>query len=416
MYDREETFFCTLWNISATNSETVVRPEFVGVEEPSTIDSKLTEKVFAKSSKNFRIFISTMVTAFMCALVAAAIFLWMVTFEGKTSTVASILLAVQIKIFGAIFHWVAVKITHYENHKYGDDYYNSFLWKLFIFEFVNNYSAFFFMSCWAKWRTIGELDLEGLRKQLATTMFVICIFSIIGALLAEAMVKFGLWWELREYRKKFNKEPPPRMAVEEQAKYGTIGPKEEVMTTMPLMIALGYVLLFGGVSPLIIPLAFGLFAVHMRSCAILYTKYSQRVLPQKTQGIGSWNLVVRMLMFCGVVFSGFLFAGFGSSFEGAPLITRMTGFFMFVLVIVIAWGIIDLIFPGTDGTGILLQKRRDHVMRKLMLSAAACADSELNQDALRAKSHCSKQQFDAIASEDWDRIPLLCDLHDKGSP
>jgi hypothetical protein len=87
--------------------------------------------------------------------VAACIFLWMVTFEGRMGTVASILLAVQIKIFGAIFHFIAVKITNYENHKYGDDYYNSFLWKLFLFEFVNNYSAFFFLTLWGKWRTIG---------------------------------------------------------------------------------------------------------------------------------------------------------------------------------------------------------------------------------------------------------------------
>ena len=113
-------------------------------------------------------------------------------------------------------------------------------------------SAFFFMTCWAKWRHIGDLDLPGLRRQLATTLFVICIFSIIGALVAEAIVKFGLWWEIREYRKKFDKEPPPRMELEEQAKYGAIGPKEEVMTTMPLMIALGYVLLFGGVCYVII--------------------------------------------------------------------------------------------------------------------------------------------------------------------
>jgi hypothetical protein len=419
MYNREEKFYCTLWNLTATNFDSIVRPQFIGVEAPSVVDTNLTEKVFSSKfvmdSKSFRVCVTSLVTLAMCLAVAACIFLWMVTFEGRMGTVASILLAVQIKIFGAIFHFIAVKITNYENHKYGDDYYNSFLWKLFLFEFVNNYSAFFFLTLWGKWRNIGAQCPGGdcliaLRTQLATTLFVICIFSVIGALLGEAMVKFWLWWEIRQYRKTFNKEPPPRLEMEEQAKYGAIGPKEEVMTTMPLMIALGYVLLFGGVSAAIIPLAFGLFAVHMRSQAILYLEYSQRTFPQMTPGIGSWSLVVQFLMAVGVGFSGFLFAGFGASFEGTPLVARLSGFLCFILFIVFAWAVLDMVFPPWDGSGLLLEKRRNHVLRKLTLRAAECEGSTMNLEALEAVAVASKAQHDAVETDDWASIPHLCDL------
>jgi hypothetical protein len=416
MYEREERFFISSWNLTETQLDSIVRPQFIGEPVPSQVDSSLTEKVFPKKYAVFRYGVSSAITLIMCALVACCIFLWMVTFEGKMGTVASVLLAVQIKVFGAIFNWIAVKITNYENHKYQDGYYNSFLWKLFLFEFVNNYSAFFFMVLWGKWRNI-DVDfpadsLTMLRKQLATTLAVICVFAVVGAVLAEYMVKFWLWWEIRTYKKEHKgKEPPKRLEMEEQAKYAAIGPKEEVMTTMPLMIALGYVLLFGGVSAAIIPLAAFAFALHMRSYATLYTCYAQRTFPQMTPGMGSWMSVVRFLMLMGIVFSGFLFAAFGATFENTPLISRMTGFFLFCFGMLCVWGLTDLVFPGHDGDATLLARRRDHLLRKLSLRCAACEGSQLNTEALEAKALVQTQSVEAVANDEWDKIPFLCDVH-----
>jgi len=421
MYAREEAFFRENWNLTETNLDSIVRPQFIGEDVPSEVDYNITEKVFPRWRKNFRIAVSSTVTFICVVSVAACIFLWMVTFEGKMGTVASVLLAVQIKVFGAIFHWIAVKITNYENHKFQDDYYNSFLWKLFLFEFVNNYSAFFFMTCWGKWRKLdpdcpGGDCLAVLRVQLATTFAVMCVFSIIGAFVAEMMVKFWLWWEIREYRKKFGKEPPPRLEMEEQAKYANIGAKEEVMTTMPLMIALGYVLLFGGVSAAIIPLAFVAYAMHMRSYALLYTCYAQRTFPQMTPGMGSWMLVVQFLMFMGVIFSGFLFAAFGATFEGTSLTCRLTGFLIFCLGMVSVWGITDMVFPAWDGSATLMAKRRQHLMRKLTLKCAEVEGSALNKEQLEAQAIVMKQSLDAIENEQWGEIPFLCDLHMEARP
>jgi hypothetical protein len=407
MWERESGFFVELWNLNETHRDRHVRPQFVGSPAPSDLDRNKDDKVFCKAAATRRLILSGCITVFLCLLAGCAIFIWMIAFEDNMSLMSSILLALQIKVFGAIFYSVACLLTNYENHKFQDDYHDSFLWKIFLFEFVNNYSAFFFLTIWAEWtdkECPGDDCLIVLRTQLAATLCVLSICSILSSSINQISVKFSLYWEVRQYRNKFGKEPPTRFAMEEQAKYTKLGEDEEVMNMMTLMIALGYILIFGGVSAICVPLGFCVFAIQLRAVATQYTDCGQRAFPQRTPGIGSWKMVVRFLMATGVIYSGFLFAAYGSSFKGAPLLSRMTGFFLFCFFIFSSWGLIDVFVPADDGCVSLLARRRNYVTMQLMRKAESSDLGSELKDALRAEHMFFSKE---VENDEWSKIPKL---------
>merc|ERR1740138_1803241 len=97
-------------------------------------------------------------------------------FSGKMTTVATILLVVQIKVLEFIFNWLAVLLTDFENHKYREDYYNNLLWKVVSFQMVNQYWPFIYLSVQQR-RTDAGCPEDGclpeLRSQLSQCMLVL---------------------------------------------------------------------------------------------------------------------------------------------------------------------------------------------------------------------------------------------------
>jgi anoctamin-10/anoctamin-7 len=89
----------------------------------------------------------------------AAIYVFRFYLQSKNSTlpysslIASVLNTVQITIFNMIYQWVAVKLTNWENHRTDTLYEDSLIVKTFVFQFVNSYASFFFISFIA-----GNLD------------------------------------------------------------------------------------------------------------------------------------------------------------------------------------------------------------------------------------------------------------------
>merc|ERR1719409_404859 len=105
----------------------------------------------------------------------------MIAFMEDQSVTTSILLACMMKVFEVVFKVVVKLLNDFENHKYEDDYYNSYIWKAFLFEFVNNYSPFFFISVThekdASKCPYGDC-LSDLRMQLSVALAVLSLCSV----------------------------------------------------------------------------------------------------------------------------------------------------------------------------------------------------------------------------------------------
>jgi len=317
------------------------------------------------------------------------------------------MLSLQIKIFEAIFDKLVPIMTDYENHQYPDQYHDSLLWKMFLFGFVNNYCAFFCITVRLAWMG-GSCDggdcMFVLGRQVSLTLCILCMCSIAQMFLHTVRCRFSLWWEAYQVKKQTGKPMPVRYLIEEQAKYAVISELEEVRHAMTLVIALGFVLLFGGISTTVVPLCFLVFAVQLRTFAVLLLADAQRTLPAESAGIGNWQRCITFLMAVGVLYSGFLFVAFGQSFHGTKLLAKMTAMMSFCLAAAGIWWLLDLVWPDFDKDTTLLVKRRDHVTRTVMKRAGA---EKLQEATRESRANVMGDFRDAVRTEAWCEIPQL---------
>jgi len=62
-------------------------------------------------------------------------------------TVVSLISNVQIFVLNyASYHYIAVPLTDYENHRTYTNYEDAMGLKLFLFQFVNSYAGFFYLA------------------------------------------------------------------------------------------------------------------------------------------------------------------------------------------------------------------------------------------------------------------------------
>ena len=64
----------------------------------------------------------------------------------NAQVIASIINVVQIQILTYVYDFIAFKLTDLENQRNDINYEDSMIIKLFLFQFVNNYSSFYFLA------------------------------------------------------------------------------------------------------------------------------------------------------------------------------------------------------------------------------------------------------------------------------
>lgn len=64
----------------------------------------------------------------------------------RAQIVASVINVVQIQVLTYIYDHVAFKLTDLENQRNDVKYEDSMIVKLFLFQFVNNYSSFYYLA------------------------------------------------------------------------------------------------------------------------------------------------------------------------------------------------------------------------------------------------------------------------------
>jgi len=353
-----------------------------------------------------RMLLTAVATVGFCCLVALCIFMWLHIFDGKMGLVSSLMLSIQIKVFELVFTMLARYLTESENHKYEADYHNSLLWKLFLFNFVNNYCAFFFMTVRNAWMGCLDECLVVLRKQVAMCLSILGVCSILQMLTAHFKVKFALYWELHKLEQK-GQTNVKRSVLEEQSKYTVIDGPLELQVMMTLVISLGYVLLFGGVSAAVVPYCFVVFTCQLRAFAVGLTTCSQRPFPHTSQGVGHWQHCVTFLTCLGVLYAGFLFVAYGEAFRGSTVRAKMTGVVVFSVVAFALWAIVGLLFPPEDEDRILMRKRRAHVAKRLVSRVAHRGLASMREAALR---QMTVYNADLIKDGQWERIQPYADM------
>mmetsp|Transcript_12591 Transcript_12591/g.28510 ORF Transcript_12591/g.28510 Transcript_12591/m.28510 type:complete len:941 (-) Transcript_12591:107-2929(-) len=378
MWHREESFFKTLWNLDGADQLGVVRAQFQGEYLPSPVDTNLNEKQCRPERALLLRCLAQGAAATSCLFVMMFIFVERILMG--TNIWISSYLAIQMLVLEYAYDYLAGILTSWENHKTHSAHYNSLLWKQAIFQSVNHYYPFLHLiiqqsiqdreNCygmlWVAWggdRAGGDC-LSMLRAQISTTLFFLSTFRVFQAALACVRVKFVHWFRKWQFTRKSQSQGieglDERPFVERQIDYVQFDEHHLVWMMLHPVLSLGHVLLFGAAAPFVVILCFVVFAVNLRASAFLIAHYTQRPLPVDTLGIGEWREVIHLLMKLGACCTGFLLVTYGESFHGTPLITRVSGFLLFLIL---TWGmqsIVHLVCPQADKRARLLAARRRH--------------------------------------------------------
>lgn len=418
LWEREQSFLTCKWGISGDlgNEAKIKRSEFIGEMGPSEIDASLQDKHYPQWKLNLRGVISNTLSLLIFVFILTFYQIWMVAFSSEKSVVSSIILAGTMKVFEVVFKGVSKKLTDFENHKYEDDYYNSYIWKAFLFEFVNNYSAFFFITVSHEKdsRKCASGDcLADLRSLLSMALAVLSVCSLVQGVVNVALVEWAKYSELRALRQATGRDDTTHSYLEEQAKYLPYTEFDQIETMLPLVLSLGHTFLFGAVAPIVVPLTLLVFAVHLRVSAYLLVTTYRRTFPKPVKDLGIWKMIIGILMCTGLLYSSFLFVAYGETFSGTTMRAKLTGVIMYVVGLLLMWGLIGYFCPSLDSAYEVLQERRRYVLHKLLMSRRSGSETAVSADTFeieKADLNFVAGNHAEVEAGAWDDIPRHADL------
>lgn len=151
-WKRNEKMTAMRWGMTDFESKELDRPEYKGYVIDSYVNGE-PMLYFPPTDAKGR-FVQSQGVVLSCTLlvlgVVASIYVLRFSIQdnvGATaSTIASILNTIQIIVFNMIYSKIALYLTDQENHRTSTQYEDALIAKLFIFQFINSYSSFFFLA------------------------------------------------------------------------------------------------------------------------------------------------------------------------------------------------------------------------------------------------------------------------------
>mmetsp|Transcript_86526 Transcript_86526/g.231963 ORF Transcript_86526/g.231963 Transcript_86526/m.231963 type:complete len:990 (+) Transcript_86526:129-3098(+) len=416
LFLQDAQYFVEYWHLWAPKR--LPRPQYEGSLQRSRIDGSQMERRANNVVLSLTRYFSTLVTIVFCLLVMVAIYGWMTVFHGQMNIVASIVLALQIKVFEIIYRPIAMWLTRLENHKYQVDFINALIWKTFAFQFINYYYAFFYLMIAQKFteagcpmvRGIGHDCIWALRRQVIATVGFLAVCRLIEVFANWGWVKLQIFLQNRSLaRSAGGAEAPVRSYMEEQAYLADFEEAEQMEAKLQLVLSLGFVLLFACIAPVVVVVVFVVFVVQLRASAWYLTNVARRSFPREAgpNGIGAWNDVIAILMGVGVISSALVLVIHGEAFRGQHILTRISFVIVFAFVSFVMWEVLRRSQPEEDSETALLKSRRQHVQAKLSLVGQA-----LPKATHVASSREEEEQARYVSSGQWRRLRPMNRTHE----
>nr|XP_023664764.1 anoctamin-6 [Paramormyrops kingsleyae] len=242
------------------------------------------------------------------------------TAQMATSVTASIISFVIIMILNILYEKVAIWITDFELPRTKTDYENSLTLKMFLFQFVNYYSSCFYIAFF-KGKIVGypgapvywlgkyrneECDPGGCLIELTTQLTIIMGGKAIWNQIQEVLLPWVKNLISRFCMKVRSETVLPRWEQDYQLQpQGTLGLFYEYLE---MVIQFGFVTLFVASFPLAPLLAFLNNIFEIRVDAWKFITQFRRMVPEKAQGIGTWQPILQGITILAVVTNAMIIA------------------------------------------------------------------------------------------------------------
>lgn len=316
----------------------IIRPNY---EERAPVQHKnpitLESEPYVPMTKRFRwLFASVMATVFMLifatfcllALVMSRIALYSQFKKlGGTFTAKNVewarwtvhgMIFIMVTVFETFYHWIAHKLTEYECPKTESQFISSLLWKIFIFEMMNDFVPIAY-AAWVKGKVSTPLKLDFLSElcdggcigEVTELVAVLLLARLVVGNTMEVGVPF-LKHTFKEYIQKKGD------AAEEHSKrkpqFQNDFNLEEVELDgvydeyMEMMIQFSFIVFFSSALPVAPFLCFLNNVVEIRVDAINMLQAHRRPVPIRVPGIQIWNSFMDIIIKLGIIINAGLIA------------------------------------------------------------------------------------------------------------
>uniref|UniRef100_A0A7S2G4I0 Anoctamin transmembrane domain-containing protein n=1 Tax=Florenciella parvula TaxID=236787 RepID=A0A7S2G4I0_9STRA len=372
-WKNKEATYALKWGMSDFESTEQDRPEFNGNLQWSPVDGeKMT--FFPDSQRQKAMNKSYSIIFCMLLLVLASIggvFAIKIALDGNAtleSIVPSITQAVVIQVLNAVYRTMAVGMTDSENHQTDTQYEDNLVAKLYMFTFVNSYSALYFIAFIEGWTSLG-CEKGSCLNYLAYSMMVLFITNLVVGNATEILVP------LLAQRAKAAKESEgtgekQKMSVAElQYTLETYDPTESTIEDFTtISIELGYVVLFAVAFPVAPFMAAVSEYVQIRTDGWKLCRAYKRCQPIGAQDIGIWASIFQLTTYASVISNAGIVMFTGTWFP-YKLSTRIWMFILFQYVLVALMTGLDASIPDTP-EDVEMQVERTAFFEKFIVEGA----------------------------------------------
>jgi hypothetical protein len=395
-WKRKQAMLAFRWGMEGFESEQLDRPEFKGLGEgefaqvgsdgkaQGTIVSFINgsevkyfppKKHTILMAQSFAAIGSLATTVLAVTIVIYVIrrLLYNTSVGSLSSPVASVMNSVQITVFNIIYSKIADFLTDRENHRTDTTYEDSMIAKLFMFQFVNSYTSFFYLAFVAKYvskppgsdeNVTGECGYDDCMVALAINLAIVFGTRLT---LSNFLELLEPWVKAR------------RRANAEQVDITTLSPAEKEFLMEPydlltgclndyaeLAIQFGYMSFFVAALPAAVFGAFVNNYVEIRSDGYKMLTGRRPVL-QGAEDIGTWQAIFSLIAGLSVVTNAGITAFTMSVLDDYSVSTRMWLFIGFQWFVFIAQQIIEIAIPDEPYEVQIQKQRTEHIIKKLIL-------------------------------------------------
>lgn len=394
-WKRKESSLSIMWGTTKYEHVEVPRPQYQGIKRRSPITDEM-EEIYFPPSKRIKFIIlavsvSLLILSLVLGIVAGLIVLkWRITDSliiggfNLAGPICSVLNAVQIIFFNTIYGKLAKMLTDMENHRTENQYQDSYILKVFAFQFVNAFNSLCYIAfikgyteeCIATDSSGAAYRTKNCMNELYTQLISIFIVSYVKNLVEVGQPYFK--YKLKKNQKMKNKlaqvshnSKDIRDKVDSQLcldYYITTDVDGTIDDYMELAILFGYLSLFAMAFPLSTSLAYvGLwFEMHTDKLKVLHLV--RRPLPLSSKDIGTWLNIFSITSVFAIFSNTALFCFTANTFENIPNATdyKYIIFAAVVIVLLIFRNQIQSWIPDVPESFEIVKARHDYIVEKVL--------------------------------------------------
>ncbi|CAG9335333.1 unnamed protein product [Blepharisma stoltei] len=313
LWIRRQNELSWMWGTVDLNVVELQRPGFKGVYRKDPISGrqkKFSNKIVTEGAKRIIGINIAILFASVVFITVGGIFFYRSTrtasdLGGQWHRICALMNAVQIQVMNFVYRKVAKVLTDWENYEYDSQYFDSLIFKLYLFQFVNSYISLFYIA-FVKYYIEGcgleEDCMSELRTQLGVIFIIKMLLNFIELGKPIIMRKIKLWKERKEIEKSKQRGEQVR---EEMTLIEAQNKLEDYETPlddyMEIVIDYGYVVMFSAALPLVPLLALGMNILEIRVDSYKLCWLTKRPFPMLANSIGYWQVILRSISTMGAL-------------------------------------------------------------------------------------------------------------------